>query len=122
GWGWWRGWGERGDGQGRRVRPHYLAELKREHARLLLVGEQLGELSRGGEPTDVPAAAARMAEQKTRLRQLKSFGPAFAGTLVDEVFYKEFDNRRQVGSYFGLAPSPWASGGSTPRHRLRTTR
>jgi len=109
----WLKWlAEQRDWQGQPVPPHYLAELKREHARLLLVGEQLGELSRGGEPTDVPAAAARMAEQKTRLRQLKSFGPAFAGTLVDEVFYKEFDNRRQVGSYFGLAPSPWASGGT----------
>src|SRR5262249_21506553 len=108
----WLKWlGGQRDWQGQPVPPHYLGELKREQARLLVVGEQLGELSRGGEPTDVPAAAARMAEQKTRLRQLKSFGPAFAGTLVDEVFFKEFDNRRQVGSYFGLAPSPWASGG-----------
>ena len=27
------------------------------------------------------------------------------------MFYKEFRNRREVASYFGLAPSPWQSGG-----------
>src|SRR5215813_8193041 len=48
----WLKWlAEQRDWQGQPVPPHYLAELKREHARLLLVGEQLGELSRGGEPT-----------------------------------------------------------------------
>jgi transposase len=28
-----------------------------------------------------------------------------------EVFYKDFRNRREVASYFGLTPSPWQSGG-----------
>jgi len=27
------------------------------------------------------------------------------------VFYKDFRNRREVASYFGLTPSPWQSGG-----------
>ena len=53
-----------------------------------------------------------MAEHKANLRRLKSLGPAFAGTLTDEVFYKDFDNGRQVASYVGLAPSPWRSGGT----------
>jgi transposase len=108
----WLKWlAEQRDWEGEPVPPHYLAELKREHARLMLVGEQLGELSRAPETTGAPAAA-RMAEQKTCLRRLKSLGPAFAGTLVDEAFYKDFDNRRQVASYIGLAPSPWRSGGT----------
>jgi transposase len=107
----WLKWlAEQRDWEGEPVPPHYLAELKREHARLMLVVEQLGELSRAPELTHVSAAAARMAEQKACLRRLKSLGPAFAGTLVDEAFYKDFDNRRQVASYFGLAPSPWRSG------------
>jgi transposase len=97
------------DYEGQPVPPHYLAELKREHARLMQVGEQLRELERTPERTDVPAAA-RMAQQKSQLRQLKSPGLASAGTLTDEVFYKDFDNRRQVASYIGLAPSPWSSG------------
>jgi transposase len=29
----------------------------------------------------------------------------------NEVFYKDFRNRREVASYFGLTPSPWQSGG-----------
>jgi transposase len=27
------------------------------------------------------------------------------------VFHKDFRNRREVASYFGLTPSPWQSGG-----------
>jgi len=106
---WLRWLAEQRDWQGQPVPPHYLAELKREHARLMLVGEQLRGLSQTPDATDVPAAA-RMAKQKTQMRQLKSLGPASAGTLIDEALYKDFANRRQVGSYFGLAPSPWASG------------
>ena len=37
-------------------------------------------------------------------------GPAFTGTFAGEAFYKDFHNRREVGAYFGLAPSPWRSG------------
>ena len=31
---------------------------------------------------------------------LKSIGPIGGQKLVNEVFYRDFDNRRQVGSYF----------------------
>ena len=30
--------------------------------------------------------------------------------LAQEVFFRDFNNRRQVGSYLGLASSPWQSG------------
>src|SRR5215203_6103428 len=100
------------DWEGQPVPPRLVAELKREHARLLVVCEQLQALSKAPAPRDVPMAAARMAEHKANLRRLKSLGPAFAGTLTDEVFYKDFDNGRQVASYVGLAPSPWRSGGT----------
>jgi transposase len=33
--------------------------------------------------------------------------------LVNEVFYRSFDNRRQVGAYFGLAGTPYNSGSSS---------
>ena len=29
------------------------------------------------------------------------------------MFYKDFRNPRQVGAYFGLAPSPWQSGNTS---------
>src|SRR5262245_3621741 len=109
---WLRWLAQQRDWQGQPVPPHYLAELAREHARLMLVVAQLGDLSQAPEATDGPAAA-RMAKQKTQLRQLKSLGLASAGTLVDEALYKDFDNRRQVGSYIGLAPSPWRSGATS---------
>src|SRR5215211_352637 len=86
------------DWEGQPVPPRLVAELKREHARLLVVCEQLQALSKAPAPGDVPMAAARMAEHKANLRRLKSLGPAFAGTLTDEVFYKDFDNVRQVAS------------------------
>jgi transposase len=110
----WLAWLERQrDWQGQPISPHLLAEVKREHARLMLVREQISALEQAqaagaASPAAVPAA---MAERRHRLQQLKAVGPAFAATLVDEVFYKDFRNRREVASYCGLAPSPWKSGG-----------
>jgi transposase len=46
------------------------------------------------------------------LAQLKGIGPVSAQVLVNEVFYREFDNRRQLGSYFGLTGTPFDSGES----------
>jgi transposase len=97
------------DWQGRAVPPQIMAEIKREHARLMLVREQLDALAQA--PTDPTPAAAQMAQRSELLLRLKSLGPAFATTLTSEVFYKDFRNRREVASYFGLTPSPWQSGG-----------
>ncbi len=47
-----------------------------------------------------------------QLIDLKSIGPVGGQELVNEVFYRSFDNRRQVGSYFGLAGTPYDSGES----------
>jgi transposase len=51
-----------------------------------------------------------MTERRDQLQRLKALGPAFATTLVNELFYKDFRNRREVASYCGLTPSPWNSG------------
>ncbi len=47
-----------------------------------------------------------------QLIDLKSIGPIGGQELVNEVFYRSFDNRRQVGSYCGLAGTPYDSGES----------
>ena len=99
------------DRQGEAVPPQMMAELRREHARLMLVREQLDELARASARTALTPAAAQMAQNRDFLRRLKSLGPAFGTTLSQEVFYKDFRNRREVAAYFGLAPSPWQSGG-----------
>ena len=46
-----------------------------------------------------------------RLAHLKGIGPQIATVLGTEIFYREFANRRSLGSYLGLTPSPFRSGG-----------
>jgi transposase len=98
------------DWQGQPLPPHLLAEVKREHARLTMVREQIAALEQAQAAQACPVPAP-MAEQRVSLQRLKALGPAFTTSMVDEVFYKDFRNRREVASYTGLAPSPWKSGG-----------
>ena len=98
------------DWQGQPVPPHLRCELAREHARLMLVREELAALEQRPAPATLTPAAAEMARRQDHLMQLKSLGLVFSGRLVNEAFYKDFRNRRQVGGYFGLGASPWRSG------------
>jgi len=100
------------DWQGQGVPPRVLTEIENEHARLMLVRKQLDALARTPAAADPAPAVAEMVRRSELLQRLKSLGPAFATTLTQEVFYKDFRNRREVASYFGLAPSPWQSGGT----------
>jgi len=50
------------------------------------------------------------ADKIKMLAKLKAIGPEFSTTIVGEVLYREFANRRQLGSYVGLASSPFRSG------------
>lgn len=116
------------DWQGQPLSPHLLAEVTREHARLMLVREQLAALEQA-QAAQASAVPAQMAERRDLLQRLKALGPAFATTLTNEVFYKDFGNRHQVGAYCGLTSSPWRSGGvnreqgiskaGNPRARLK---
>ncbi|HEY2758233.1 MAG TPA: IS110 family transposase [Pseudolabrys sp.] len=125
----WLGWLERQrDRQGDPMPSHLLAEVKREHARLMLVREQLAALEQAS-ATSAACVPAQMAERQELLQRLKALGPVFAATLTNEVLYKDFRNRREVASYCGLTPSPWRSGGidreqgiskaGNPRARLK---
>jgi transposase len=116
------------DWQGQPLSPHLLAEVTREHARLMLVRQQLAALEQAQAAQAAPVPEA-MAERRDQLQRLKALGPSFATTLTSELFYKDFDNRRQVAAYCGLPPSPWRSGGidreqgiskaGNPRARLK---
>ena len=125
----WLSWlAQQRDRQSRPVPPHLLSELTREHARLMLVREQLAALEQAPAAAVAPAPAA-MVERRNLLLRLKGLGPVFAATLTNEVFYKDFRNRREVAGDRGLAPSPWRSGGidreqgiskaGNPRARLK---
>jgi transposase len=116
------------DWQGQPLSPHLLAEVTREHARLMLVREQLAALEQAPATAASPVPAG-MAKRQEQLHRLKALGPTFAATLTNEVFYKDFRNRREVAAYCGLTPSPWRSGGidleqgiskaGNPRARLK---
>jgi transposase len=109
----WLSWlAKQRDWQGQAVPPRVMAEIEREHGRLMLVRKQLDALAQPPTRAELTAAGAEMAQRSDRLLRLKSLGPTFAAKLTNEAFYKDFRNRREVASYFGLAPSPWQSGGT----------
>jgi transposase len=95
-------------GDGRRLPPRLIAEIVREMKRLATVQEQIDEVER---ERDMAPTACKETEKKCHLLlQLKSIGPTTAAVLSREVYYRQFDNQRQVGSFLGLTPSPFKSG------------
>ena len=99
-------------GDGRMLTPRLREEIVREHERLCFVTKQLNALEAANEAA-LRAAAPGSAEAKMQqLVDLKSIGPVGGQGLVNEVFYRSFNNRRQVGGYFGLTGTPYDSGAS----------
>ena len=99
---------------GRTLPPRLKAEILRELQRLELV---LGMIKTIETERDAIAAAKTEAvHSRTKkiqgLAKMKSIGPEFATTLVGEVFYRSFDNRKQLASYVGLTPAHFQSGPS----------
>jgi transposase len=95
--------------------PRLKAEILRELQRLELV---LGMIQTIETERDAIASAKSKSQQTSakkinHLVTLKSIGPEFATVLVGEVFYRTFDNRKQIGSYVGLTPSPFQSGSTS---------
>jgi transposase len=103
--------------QGQPLPPALKAELKRELIRLELLLKMLTgvEKERDAIVTDKASAHPNAAKIK-ELYRLRSIGPEFATVLVGEVYYRSFNNGRQVGSYIGMPPSPFSSG-STVREQ-----
>ena len=100
-------------GDGRPIPPLLAAELVREWQRLRLVVEMIGTLENEREHVQTDDQTSVGAGAKIKLlRKLRGVGPIFATVLTREVFYRSFVNRREVGSYVGLAPTPFNSGES----------
>src|SRR5260370_30280552 len=88
-------------GDGRPLPQRLKDEIMREHERLCLVHKQLAVLEANSQ-AEQRAARPGSAEAKTgHLPHPKGIGPVGRQGLVNEVFYLTFNNRRQVGSYFG---------------------
>lgn len=89
--------------------PQYLRQrLMRECERLALAEQQFRELETQL-PRQLPNTAAQSA---ATLQKLRGIGPVGAQRLVLELFWRRFDNARQVGSCVGLVPQPYDSGQS----------
>jgi len=97
-------------GDGRPLPPRLREEIKREHERLCVVVRQIKELEAKNRAELRTAQPSSPEARITQLIDLKGVGPIGGQGLVNEVFYRDFDNRRQVGSYFGLAGTPYDSG------------
>ncbi len=80
--------------------------LERECERLARAQEQLARL----EQALIAELPAPLQERIESLQKLKAVGWVGATRLVLELFWRKFDNRRQVGSCVGLVPQPYDSG------------
>jgi transposase len=132
-------------GDGRPLPVQLKAQISRELGRLELVMEQIEACEEtrdallASAQRVVPADANNLASTAAQaapapsvpamLVGLKGIGPEIASVLWLEGLSRQFDNRRQVAAYAGLAPSHWQSGkidhdqgvSKAGNPRLRTT-
>lgn len=95
-------------GDGRALPAALKAQIGRELDRLELIVAQIKEVETA---RDAMLAAERQAAAGLGLLcGLKGIGNEFAAGLWTEALSRQFDNRRQLGAYAGLASSPWQSG------------
>ena len=98
-------------GLGEPLPPNAHAKILRLLARLELVLAQIAELEHERDAvmeTEAPDKASKMIQQLTKLRGI---GVQSATVLVREAFVRRFANGKALGSYAGLASSPFSSGG-----------
>src|SRR6478672_3975044 len=95
-------------GDGRPLPPRLASEITREIARLALKQEQIATLER--ERDQAPTPCKTTEKKRLQLVSLNGIGPAIAAVMTREVYYRQFDNRRQVAGFLGLATSPHDSG------------
>jgi transposase len=97
--------------QGGALPPRLKSEIKRELHRLELVVEMIATLEAERDAIIEDVTSTHVNAEKIRaLHKLKAIGPEFAAVLVGEIFHRDFNNRRQLASYVGYAPSPFQSG------------
>ena len=92
------------------IPPNALAKIARLLTRLELALAQIAELEleNAAARTDAPDQAGKMIQQ---LISLRGIGVQSATVLVREAFVRRFANGKALGSYAGLASTPYSSGG-----------
>ncbi len=115
-------------GDGRPLSGHLKAQICRELDRIELLLEQIKAVEAARDAV-MTAQVADASSPAAMLLGIKGIGPEFAAVLAGEGLFRNFDNRRQVAAYAGLAASPWKSGSidreqgvaKAGNPRLRTT-
>jgi transposase len=116
-------------GDGRPLPPHLKTQISRELDRLELLLDHIKQAEAERDALLAAQQAAAAAPAGKMLLDFKGIGPEFAAVLWLEALFRHFDNRRQLASYAGLAPTPWQSGSidreqgvsKAGNSRLRTT-
>lgn len=99
-------------GMGYALGADLKAELVREYDRYRLVDEQIKVLEKEQKRRAAEASSEAM-KKINALMELKAVGWQSSWILVMEFFlWRAFQNRRQLGSCSGLAPTPYSSGDS----------
>lgn len=93
---------------GTQLPPELRQRLLRECERLAFVERQFAALETALRD-NLPASACNRVEHLTHL---KGIGRVGAQRLALELFWRTFDNRREVGACVGLVPQPYDSGDS----------
>ena len=103
------------------IPPNLKAELARECRRLAGIIDDIAQVEAEMAAVVVPAKRGRaksaavsppshVQANAAQLFRLKGIGVHFGAVLAGEVDHRTFRNRRGVGQYIGLAPSPFQSG------------
>jgi transposase len=106
---------------GLEIMPRLKMELTRECRRLDRIQADIADVEaemaaqivppKKAKPASTAAPAPSPVRMKAaQLFKLRGVGVHFSTALAGEVYYRTFRNRRGVGQYIGLAPSPFQSG------------
>jgi transposase len=97
---------------GKELSSDFKDRLEREYKRLKMVEEQIRLLKKEREKR-VQSAESASLQKVVQLRTLYGIGVTSSWDFVMEMFsWREFRNRREVGAFAGLTPTPYDSGGS----------
>src|SRR6516164_1702841 len=102
-----------GTGDGREMPRHLRVELDRLCRRLVTILELIREAEAERDEVVTQPRAPDLS-----LCRIRGLGENFAGVLTREVFYRSFDNRRQIASYVGITPMPYQSGSMDRDRRI----
>jgi transposase len=88
---------------------HLKVQISRELDRLELLLQQIKAVE-GERDALLDVQRTIATSPAAMLLDFNGIGPEFAVILWSEGLFRYFDNRRQIASYAGLAPTPWQSG------------